>query len=217
MTRMTLASTTLISLLAVGSAFAQTTPPPKTTPPAGQTTTPPAGQQTTPPPVVPKPAPAPFPPDSKIAVVNLQIVVATSKLGKAGQDQMKKLGDSKTAEQQALTKKVQDLQAQLQSQAGVLSAAAQAQKSSDLDKAQRDLQHFQDDAQAQIKELNDSLLDNFQDKVIPIVEELAKEKGLYLVLSLQDSAPLLYVHPGLDLSDEVVKRLDAKYPATAGK
>lgn len=214
MIRMTLASTTLISLLAVGSAFAQTTPPPKTsTPPA----TPPAGQQTTPPPVVPKAAPVPFPADSKIGVVNLQAVVGTSKLGKAGQDQMKKLGDSKTAEQQALAKKVQDLQTQIQTQSGVLAAAALAQKQSDLDKAQRDLQHFQDDAQAQIKELNDSLLDNFQDKVIPIVEEIAKEKGLYMVLSLQDSAPLLYIHPGLDLSDEVVKRLDAKYPGTIGK
>lgn len=212
MIRMTLASTTLISLLAVGTAFAQTTPPPKTPP-----TTPPAGQQTTPPPVVPRPAPVPFPADSKIAVVNLQIVVSESKLGKAGQDQMKKLGDSKTSDQQALAKKVQDLQSQIQSQGGVLSPTALAQKQSDLDKASRDLQHFQDDAQAQIKELNDQLLDNFQDKVIPIVEEIAKEKGLFLVLSLQDSAPLLYIHPGLDLSEEVVKRLDVKYPGAIGK
>ena len=44
---------------------------------------------------------------------------------------------------------------------------------------------------------------------MPIIEEVAKEKGLYLVFTIADSG-FAYVYPGLNISDEVIKRLDAK-------
>ena len=41
-----------------------------------------------------------------------------------------------------------------------------------------------------------------------MIEEVAKEKGLYAVFSIADSGAA-FVHPGLNISAEVVKRLDA--------
>jgi Skp family chaperone for outer membrane proteins len=49
----------------------------------------------------------------------------------------------------------------------------------------------------------------FQKRLVPVIDELAKEKGLYAVFSAADSGAA-YMHPGLDLSAEVIKRLDAK-------
>src|SRR3954464_11270123 len=96
MTRL-LISSALMTVLAAGSAAAyQTTPPPAKPPAQNPPTTPP--QTTTPPPLMqPKPA-VPFPAEAKVAFVNLQSVVADSKLGKAGSAQMKQLADQMNSE-----------------------------------------------------------------------------------------------------------------------
>jgi hypothetical protein len=51
------------------------------------------------------------------------------------------------------------------------------------------------------------MLQDFQDKVIPIVEKLRTEKGLWAILT--PNAQAAAVDPRLDLSGEVIKRLDA--------
>lgn len=197
----------LVGALAFAStAFAQT-PPVQTPPP----TAPPAGQQPPPPllPTTPKPVPVvPFPPDSKLAFVSMQTVVAESQLGKAGQKTMQTLQDKKAAEMTAKNKQIDTLKKEITSQQGVLSAPALQAKSTELDRLTRELQFAQQDAQAEVDSLNLQLLENFRDKVLPILDAIRNERGLWAIFSVQDSGAAVW-HPGLDLSMEVVKRLDA--------
>jgi len=208
MTRMLCATAVLLAAAAV-SAQAQGTRP-----------TPTPSQQQTPPllPTTPKPTPSatpapqvPFPADSKIAVVNIQIVVNESKLGQASTAQLKALTDKQQADLAQKNNAVRALQQQIQAQSSVVTPAALQQLNSELERQQRDLQYAQSEAQAQAEEMNQKLLADFQEKVLPVIDELAKEKGLYVVFSMQE-AGIAYVHPGLDLSAEVTKRLDVKYP-----
>ena len=53
---------------------------------------------------------------------------------------------------------------------------------------------------------------NFQRKVLPLLETLAKEKNLHAVFNVADTGAV-YVFPGLNLSPELVKRVDAAFPA----
>ncbi len=201
MTRVMIA-TTVGALLLAGTAAAQTP----------QTPSKPATQ--TPEPSVQQVASAPFPADARIGFVNMQAVVSTSKLGKAGQEKMKELSDKRSADIAAKNKEVQTLQQQVQSGQSVLSATVLAQKNADLDKATREVQFMQQQAQADIQALNDQLLDEFSSKVLPIVEQIRGERNLWVVFSLGDGSGVAAVHPGLDLSAEVIKRLDAAEPAS---
>jgi Skp family chaperone for outer membrane proteins len=199
----------VIAALATPS-FAQTTPPagaPKPqTPPAAPPATPPAAQA----PAPPKPAPpVPFPQDSKIAFVDLNGVAQGSVTGK---DASKKLNDFQTRKVGELSDKNKQLTAlttKRESGAGVLNDAARAQVDKDIDKLQRDIQFAQTNAQAEFQDLQNELQGDFQKRLIPVIEELAKEKGLYAVFTTADSGAA-YVHAGLDLTAEVIKRLDAK-------
>ena len=216
MTRV-LFATVLVILTGAASAQTagqQTLPPPQTTP----------LPQQTPPPLLPKPqgtpAPTPaatpavavpFPADAKIAFVNMQALLSESKLGKAGLAQMKTLTDKQQTDLQDKNKAIQTLQQKIQTQSAVVTPETRNQWSSDLEKAQRDLQYSQNEAQAQVEELNQRLLGDFQEKVLPVIEALAKEKGLYAIFGVQESG-VAYVHPGVDVTLELVKRLDAKFP-----
>jgi Skp family chaperone for outer membrane proteins len=225
MTRILIA-TALTTVLATGSAAAYQTPPPvkppvQATPPVTQTK-PPA--QTTPPPSLLPPVPqkpaapvVPFPAEARIAFVSLQVVVSESKLGRLGQAQMKDFADKINGDLTVVQKQAADLQAEIQKGAGVLQDAVLKAKQSQLDQKSRDLQHHQEDATARLDEFNKQLLDSFSDKVVPIVEELRAEKGLWVIFAVQGAdggLAVLAANPGLDLSGEIVKRLDVKYPGT---
>jgi hypothetical protein len=77
---------------------------------------PPTGTQQKPatPPATPRPSrqrtPVPFPPEAKVAYIDLQVVVRDSKLGKNGQESMKVLNDKLGAALAAKNKEIQALQ-----------------------------------------------------------------------------------------------------------
>jgi Skp family chaperone for outer membrane proteins len=202
MKRMTLA-VVIGAVLLAGPASAQTPPPAQQVPPKPQTLTPPPLL-----PPKPAPAPVPFPAEAKVAFVSMQTVVAESQLGKAGQKTMQALTDKKTAEVNAKQKAVQTLQSEIQQQQAVLSAAALQSKKVELDRLTREAEFAQQDMQAEVTNLNQQLLDNFKEKVVPIIDQMRTEKGLWAVWSIEDSGVAVWM-PGLDLSMEVVKRLDA--------
>jgi len=210
MTRMTIALA-VSSLLVAGSALAQTAPPPaQTPPPAGQAAKPPVTPQATPTPT-PKPVvPAePFPAGAMVAYIDLQRVVAESKLGKQGHDAMQALNDKLSNDLQAKNKEIVALQDRIKQQQNIVSDAVLQGMGRDLEKLQRTAQFMQQDSQVQIDQLQQQLLSGFQEKVLPIVEALRKEKGLWIVFALGDNSNIAAAHAGLDLSPEVVKRLDA--------
>jgi outer membrane protein len=208
MTRMKLALTLSAVLLAgasdlLASQTQQTTPPPQTqTPPL------PSGK-----PAPPKPAePAPFPPDAKFAFVNLQYVVSESKYGKEGSAELKKFSETKQAQLTGLEKEIEGLKSKLNSQRSLMTAEAQNNLNNQIQQLSRKFQFEGETAQQEIQRLNADLLTRFQDKVLPIIETIRKERGLHVIFAQQDEAGGLAViafDPGLDLSAEVVKRLDA--------
>jgi Skp family chaperone for outer membrane proteins len=206
MTRISRGAAVTVLVLA-GTAFAQSAPA-QTPPPQ----TPPVRPPQAPVPVAPKLAvPAvvlPFPADTKIGFINLQSVFSGSQVGQAGQKTLKDFTDSKSAEIGVKGKAIQTLNQEILQQSSVLSAAVLAGKKGELEKLQRDLEFTQQSAQADIDHLQQQILAGFQEKVLPIIEAIAKEKGLYAVLDVQNSGAA-YVYPGLDLSPEVIKRLDA--------
>jgi Skp family chaperone for outer membrane proteins len=179
-------------------------PTPATPAPSGQppATQPPAAQ----PPAL-KP-PAPFPQDSKIAFVDINAVAANSAAGKEAAGKLKALQEKKLAEINDKNKQLQAAQQKLSSGGSVLNDTARDQLQKDIDRMQRDIQFTQQNAQAEYNELQEDLRNDFQKKLMPIIDALATEKNLYAIFSVGD-AGAMYVHPGLDLTSEVVKRLDA--------
>jgi Skp family chaperone for outer membrane proteins len=154
-----------------------------------------------------RPAAPAFPPDVKLGFINFQTIAQESVAGKAATLQLKKLQDLKLAEIQTKTQALKVLQDK-QSSSAVLSPAAAAQLQKDFDRAQMDLQYAQQMAQKEVDDLQHDLMSAFSAKVTPAVEQVRAEKGLWAIWAIDDSLAALM--PGLDLSLDVVKRLDAQ-------
>jgi len=198
---------TVLTLALCASTFAQAAPPAGAPKPQAPPATPPAAQ------AAPKPAPpapvVPFPPDSKIAFVDVNAVAGLSVAGKEASRKLQDLTNKKSGEISEKNKQLQAMTTRRDTGAAVMNDSARATLDRDIDKLQRDIQFMQTNAQAEVQDLQNELMAEFQKRLVPVIDEIAKEKGLFAVFSVADSG-VAYMHPGLDLSAEVVKRLDAK-------
>jgi outer membrane protein len=164
----------------------------------------PAPTPTTPPPQ----PPAPFPAGAKIAFFNPQAVFQQSADGKVALTRVNALTQKKQTENQQKQKQLADNQQKLQTSGSVLNDAARAQLEKEIEKEQVEMQRFQQDAQAEIQELQQEVQNEFVKKLQPVVDKLASEKGLHLVFNSAE-AGLAWAAPGLDLTADVIKALDA--------
>jgi outer membrane protein len=179
-------------------------PAPETQKPAPPTTQKPAE----PAPAAPAPAPRPFPEGAKIAYIDLQFIASNSTEGKAATAKIQEFAKKKTAELEGKQKALEAARNKLLQGGTVLSDAARGQMEKDIDKMARELQFAQQEAQSEQQALTADLQNDFQTRLNPIIDLVANEKGLHYVLSIADSG-VVWVNTGLNISAEVMKRLDA--------
>jgi outer membrane protein len=206
------AALVLCMMLVTAPTFAQTPPP--GTPPAGQQpkpatpTAPPAPAQQ------PAPAPRPFPEGAKVAYVNIQRIANESSEGRSATARVQALNQKKVQELNDKNKALQSDQQKLQSGGSVLSDAARAELEKKIERQNVDIQRATQDAQQEVQELQNDLQAEFQRKLMPIVQQVAQERGIHILFSAADSG-IVWADPGLDITADVIKRFDTGPPATA--
>lgn len=180
--------------------------PPQTPPPQTAPAKPAAPQAPATKPILP------FPADAKLAVVVMQEIALQSKIGKCSSEQMQAMRASHARDLQAKDKDIQALNNRIQGSGSLLTDQTLRQLQRDLDKLQRDKQSLAEDQQAEETNLNNDLQQAFSEKVAPVVEALRVEHNIWIIFSSGPGSSLLAWQPDVDVTGELVKRLDAKYP-----
>lgn len=182
-----------------------TTPATATQKPATQT---PSTQKPAAPAVQAAPQPPrPFPEGAKIAYMNIPRIAAESAEGKASTAKVNALREKKLAELNVKNKQLETAQQKLSS-GGLLSEEARATTQKEVERLQVEIQRMQQDAEAEMQDLQQQLQTDFQRKLSPIIQQVAVEKGLNILLS-QTDAGMVWADSGLDLTSEIIKRFDA--------
>jgi len=199
--------------LAASPSFAQAPAgqaPPKPAPAAPAPTAPaPAAPAQAP---TPPPAPKPFPQGSKVAYVVLQRIANESADGRVATTRIQALQQKKAAELTDKNKQLAALQQRLEKEGSVMSAAVAGDLQKQVEKLNTEVQRFTQDAQSEVQELQQQLQAEFQQRLEPVLQQVATDMGLQFVFNGPD-AGLVWADSALDISAEVIKKLDA----TAGK
>ena len=163
-----------------------------------------------------QPAPAqprPFPEGTKFAFINIQRVAGESTEGKASTAKVQALNQQKVTQLNDLNKKLQADQAKLQQQTSVMSEAARGQLERDIDRQQKEIQRFTQDAQEEVQQLQQDLQNGFQARLLPVIQQLVAERGLQILFSQNDSG-IVWADSALDVTNDVIKRFDTAPPAS---
>ena len=153
-----------------------------------------------------------------VAWLDLQRIVESSAEGKIANAKVQALTQKKTNEIGEKNKQLQAAQLKLQTGGTVLNDDARGQLEKEVDRLNLDIQRMQQDAQTEIQDLQASLQNDFQKKLMPVIEALVKERNITMLFSRND-AGIVYGDPGLDLTAEVINRFDgmAAAPPAAPK
>jgi outer membrane protein len=160
------------------------------------------------------PAPKPFPQGAKVAYVVLQRIANESADGRVATTRIQALQQKKAAELNEKNKQLQSMQQKLEKEGSVMSASVAGDLQKQIEKTTLDVQRFTQDAQAEVQELQQQLQAEFQQRLEPVLAQVANDMGLHFVFNGPD-AGLVWADSALDISTEVIKKLDAAKPATA--
>lgn len=149
-----------------------------------------------------------------IAVVNIQEIMKDSTAAKSVREQL----EAKQKDFQAeITKKEEDLKKEdqeLGKQKSVLSKEAFEKKATEFRKKAAEMQKEVQSKKALLDSGFENALNDIQKSVSDVISELAKEKGFNVAIP---SSQILYSDPKMDISKEVLDRLNKKLPKVTVK
>ncbi len=152
---------------------------------------------------------APAMAEQKIAVVNIQQIMREAKAADAIRSQMKAKQKSFQEQLDGREKTLQEQDQELAKQRSVLSQEAFEEKYQEFREKAADAQKEVRQKRAALDRGFNAALSQVQEKVFEIVETIAQEKDIDAVIS---TGQMLYAHPDLDLTQEVLERLNREMP-----
>jgi Skp family chaperone for outer membrane proteins len=184
--------------------------------------------QETPAPAAPEKAPAEAKPEApvpskpgspRMAVIDMARVSGESLLGKSFAARLEGLKNEidaeKTKKQNELSKQdelIKALQDDLEKQGGLLSPEGLDKKKQEIVRKQRDRQAFLEDGQAELERMQararqqaEGFNADFQQRIRPHIEAVAREKGVDILL---DSGGAMTFNKAFDVSQDVIVRSD---------
>lgn len=145
--------------------------------------------------------------ETKIGIVNIQKIMNDSTAAKSVRDQLQNKQKSFQAELNAKEKELlKEDQELVKQRANMDKAAFEAKVNAFREKAAKAQGDIRT-KKASLDQVFSAALEQIQTTVIDITSEVAREKQLTLVIS---SAQVLYGDPSLDITDEVLSRLNKK-------
>ncbi|MDH4097429.1 MAG: OmpH family outer membrane protein [Nitrospira sp.] len=147
----------------------------------------------------------------KIGVMDQQAVMERSKAGKAALEEIKQYSTARQKIIDADEQELKDLEQSLQGSGNKLSEAAKQEKQEQfrvkVDAYQRRLQDFNREVQQKQRDM----IEEYSKRIAEVAQIVAQKEGYLAILDKGNEALLrivLYHHPGLDVTDLVVKEFD---------
>ena len=146
---------------------------------------------------------------TKVAVIDVQRVVTESDPGKEVMQKLRAMSDSKAQQGQALQQELTALQDQFNKQRFTVSEARQAEMSKQIEDKQIAIKRFQDDAQRELQDAQRRELGGLEERILPIINEIGRERGLTLIFNKFQSG-LVYADDAVDITDDVITKFNTK-------
>jgi len=151
--------------------------------------------------------------DQKFGYVDLQRALNEVDEGKAAKALLKKDFDEKQKQLDGKKAEFEKLQADFEKQAVVMSDAAKKEKATELDRRARELQGLFVQLQKDLSDREREATNGIFGKMEVIVREIAQSDGFTMVF--QRGPALIYAPESLDLTDELIRKYNARHGAGA--
>jgi outer membrane protein len=168
----------------------------------------------------PAPAPAAIPARSqiptKVGIINMAGAIYSTK---EGQEAQSRLQSKFTPMKEKLDKRQAEIQAktdQLRKGAATMSPEAQASLKTEVDRLTTSLNRDMEDAQSDLDQEQGKVMNELGVKMMEILNKYAADNAFTVILDVTDpNGPVRYAASGADVTTDIIKLYDQKYPVAA--
>ncbi|MDH3797354.1 MAG: OmpH family outer membrane protein [Desulfobacterales bacterium] len=150
---------------------------------------------------------------AKIGVANLQRVLETSNQGKSAQEEIKKQKDQMELELKQKGGEIEELRKQLERESMVMSKEKREEKEREIRIKINDFKSLEKRYRAQLQNLEKKLVNALLKEVSSLVEEIGKKEGYLLIIN---NSGVLYSPNSINITDQLIKQLNARYAKKSG-
>ncbi len=150
---------------------------------------------------------------TKIAIINSQKAFETSLEGKKALGQLQDLDTKIKANLQKMDDAIRLLENRLNTGRLTMTNDALLGIQADIDKKTTERKRYEEDQNRDAQALANNQIQKIRTEMVAVIEALAKERGLELVLDTATSG-VVTASPAIDITDEVVRRYDQTKAAT---
>ena len=164
-----------------------------------------------------RPAVAPGPAPTKLAIINIQRAILSTK---DGQKAATELQAKFTPRRSTLEKKqsdIQTMQDQLRKGGATMSDDAKSRLERDIDSNQKAFQRDAQDLNDDVDQENQKIMNDLGAKMMAVIENYATQNGLAVVLDVSNpQTPVLWAAAATDITPDIVRLYDQAHPEAAG-
>lgn len=143
----------------------------------------------------------------KVGIINAQEIIQKTQRGQKIQKKLEALQTQKAQELQVLQDDIKKLENELLSPA--LNNDAREKKTAEVQGKRTTLKRKYEDAQRDFQRESQKELEALEKDLIPLIEGLGKAKGFTIIFDRTRSG-IVYYDTTVDITEEVVKTIDAK-------
>jgi Skp family chaperone for outer membrane proteins len=145
---------------------------------------------------------------SRIGIVNPMQVMEESAEGKSILARLEKKSKENQDKLVKMDNQIRDLETRINTQRLTLTQESLMNMSSDLERRRTDRKRFAEDSYRDFTQLRDRLFNQVKTELIPIIEQVGKERNMVAIFDLTNSG-VIYFIPTIDLTKEIIKKYDA--------
>jgi outer membrane protein len=146
-----------------------------------------------------------------VGLVDIQKVITTIKEGKNVQKTLEKSFNDKKAILKKDEDKIKKAQEDYKKQSMVLAEAARMNNEREMQEAMMGLQNKTMEFQKEIQKMEQDMKKPILEKLRPIIDEVSKAAKVAMTFELS-AAPIVYAENKIEITDDVIKAYDKKYP-----
>lgn len=152
----------------------------------------------------------------KVGVVDLYKAVNDSEQGKKAKAELESIVKSKQEALEAKGRAIEKLRADIEKQGDALSVDAKKNKAEEYERVTRDYQRNMADSQNEVRKKEGELTGRIIKQIREIVLAMAAEEKYSIILERAEGL-VLYVDASLDVTDQVISKLDSSSPKSKKK
>jgi outer membrane protein len=146
-----------------------------------------------------------------VGLVDIQKVITTIKEGKNVQKTLEKSFNDKKVILKKDEDKIKKAQEDYKKQSMVLAEAARMNKEREMQEMMMGLQNKTMEFQKEIQKMEQDMKKPILEKLRPIIDEVSKASKVAMTFELS-AAPIVYAESKIEITDDVIKAYDKKYP-----